>query len=110
MKTPYGKECPYFYGDYRRGRNHEECRLLLDNNLEWQSKYCQRCEIPEIKMANACENMQLIPKIDRPFLIGPKQVTISAYCHKSQETVADPRIGCGQCHPIEFIFLEEDKK
>ena len=28
MRTPAGTECQYFYGDYRRGRNHEECRLL----------------------------------------------------------------------------------
>ena len=28
MKTPAGTECKYFYGDYYRGRNHEECRLL----------------------------------------------------------------------------------
>ena len=30
MRTPAGKECQYFYGDYYRGRNQEECRLLSD--------------------------------------------------------------------------------
>ena len=28
MQTPAGQECRYFYGDYYRGRNHEECRLI----------------------------------------------------------------------------------
>ena len=109
MKTPYGKECPYFYGDYRRGRNHEECRLLLDNNLEWQSKLCEKCEVPEIKMANACENMELIPKIEKLFIIGRPQVKIAAYCHQTNKNVTDPRIGCGECHPIEFIILDDQE-
>ena len=28
MRTPAGKECRYFYGNYHRGRGIEECRLL----------------------------------------------------------------------------------
>ena len=35
MKTPAGKECKFFYGDYYRGRQHEECRLLKDHGLSW---------------------------------------------------------------------------
>ena len=106
MKTPYGKECPFFYGDYRRGRNHEECRLLLDNHLEWNSKLCEKCPVPEIKMANACENMELIPELSKKIL-GKQQVKISAFCHKSSTNVEDPRIGCGQCHPLEFIIFKD---
>ena len=28
MRTPAGFECKYFYGNYFRGRNEEECRLI----------------------------------------------------------------------------------
>jgi len=32
MKTPAGKDCKYFYGDYYRGRDLEECNLLKASN------------------------------------------------------------------------------
>ena len=35
MRTPAGTECPYFYGDYFRGRNLEECRLLKSAGEGW---------------------------------------------------------------------------
>lgn len=107
MKTPYGKECPYFYGDYRRGRNHEECRLLSDHQLQWESRLCEKCKVPEIRMANACENMELIPSLEKLFFIGKSQIQIKAYCHKTEKIVEDPRIGCGKCHPIKFVVLED---
>lgn len=109
MKTPYGKECKYFYGDYRRGRNHEECRLLLDHQLEWSPRLCEKCEVPDITFANACEHMELTPSIEKPFFISRPQVKIDAYCHKSKKQVEDPRIGCGICHPIEFVIFDDEK-
>ena len=110
MKTPFGKECPYFYGDYRRGRNHEECRLLLDNHLEWNQNLCEKCPVPEIKLANACEHMELTPQFSKKIIFKKQQIEVSAYCHKSSKNVEDPRIGCGECHPLEFIIFDEPDK
>ncbi len=56
MKTPAGSECKYFYGDYYRGRDHEECRLL---GAQWKPALCRTCPVPAIEMANACEFMRL---------------------------------------------------
>ena len=98
MQTPAGKECKYFYGDYFRGRNHEECRLLEDNDLSWSAYMCQDCPIPDILLANSCEHQQFIPELKRPLLIKRPIVKVTAFCTKTEQTVNEPRIGCGQCH------------
>lgn len=110
MKTPAGKECKYFYGDYYRGRNVEECRLLGDAGLEWSPYMCEECPVPSILMANSCEHMKLIPQLKRPLLIRRPQVQVNAYCTKINEAVEEPRIGCRECHPnlIEFVISPDD--
>ena len=34
MKTPAGKECKYFYGNYYRGAHQEECRLIGARSMD----------------------------------------------------------------------------
>jgi hypothetical protein len=104
MLTPTGKECRYFYGDYHRGRKNEECRLLNPANLIWSPYLCEKCPIPDILLANACENIEYSPKLEKPFFFMKPQVRISAFCVKSNASVNEPRIGCGQCHPINNLF------
>lgn len=107
MKVPTtGKECPYFYGDYHRGRNHEECRLLENSNPLWELKYCETCPVPDIVMANGCPNMILSGEIKAGFLGVGRKVKITAYCTKSLQEVEDPYVGCDQCHPILNLFKE----
>ena len=60
MRTPAGTECPYFYGDYFRGRNVEECRLLKAAGQRWTRDLCKTCPVPGIARANACEFLKLI--------------------------------------------------
>ncbi len=107
MRTPFGQECSYFFGDYFRGRNFEECRLLTDSESKkkWSSKLCKSCPVPGIIQANSCKNMQLsgIVKNDFGFI---KRMNISAYCAKSKQKVKEPHVGCGQCHPLPNIYLE----
>ena len=66
MKTPAGTECPHFYGDYFRGRNVEECRLLKAAGERWTRDLCKTCPVPGIARANACEFMKLKPTVARP--------------------------------------------
>ncbi len=112
MRTPAGKECPYFYGDYFRGRQQEECRLLQRSapDQRWTADLCAACPVPDIARANSCEHQQLYASIKRNFPFLKRQVVVRAYCHKSQQEVNDPHIGCGQCHPnLEFIIgVESD--
>lgn len=109
MQTPAGKECKYFYGNYFRGRNHEECRLLISHDQEWRPQFCAICKIPEITRANACENMKFTPNVYRPMFILKPKLSIDIFCNKCECNVNNPIIGCGQCHPsLEFI-LPNDK-
>ena len=101
MKTPAGIECAHFYGDYHRGRNHEECRLLSN----WHAELCDTCPVPDILRANSCENMRLNAEITRSiFTLFQKRVEVSSCCEKTNRVVENPKIGCGECHPLPPIF------
>jgi hypothetical protein len=105
MKTPAGKECPYFYGDYFRGRTMEECRLLKATGQNWTRDLCGTCPVPEISQANACEFMQLRATIGRPLSAAfMRRVLVQAYCEKSENSVKEPHVGCGECHSLPFKF------
>jgi hypothetical protein len=108
MKTPAGIECRYFYGDYHRGKNREECRLLEESipPLVWRDKLCYTCPVPGILRANSCEHMQLRPALKRPFPFLATRVHVNAYCTKTEQDVLEPQIGCGKCHELPEIFLE----
>lgn len=109
MRTPAGKECQYFFGDYYRGRNTEECRLLNQARppLRWKRHFCANCPVPGILLANACTSMVLKPDLYRPFPFLRQQVRVSAFCIKSNQTVSEPHIGCGECHQIPAVFSRE---
>lgn len=110
MRTPAGKECRYFYGDYYRGRHDEECRLLKDASppLPWKPELCFSCPVPEILLANACMYLKLQPQLSRPFPFVKRRVQVEAYCSKNNRSGFDPHIGCGECHPLPPAFLDEE--
>jgi hypothetical protein len=107
MRTPAGKECSFFYGDYYRGRNQEECRLLGSASppLAWKPDLCKTCPVPDIQVANACKHLILLPTLERPFPFVNQRVKVSAACVKTTRQGFDPHIGCGECHPLPEIFL-----
>jgi hypothetical protein len=111
MKTPAGIECKFFYGDYYRGRNHEECRLIGNVNPphHWTRDLCQKCPVPGILRANACEFMKLNAQVTGLPFGFMRKVKVSAYCTFSQQNVAEPQIGCGKCHPLPDVFAENKK-
>ncbi len=102
MRTPAGKECRYFYGDYYRGREHEECRLLnaAAPPQRWTRDLCTTCPVPAILLANACPEMVLEGQVIRPFPFLKRQVQVKPYCRKTQRGNFDPHIGCGECHTL----------
>ena len=109
MRTPAGKECRYFYGNYFRGREIEECRLLEESDppQTWKPDLCSSCPVQNIQLANGCENLILNANVHRPFLIGKPEVQISAHCKKTNKSVSEPHIGCGECHSLPAVFLGE---
>ncbi len=99
MRTPAGKECPYYYADFHRGRNTQECRLVEANpdSALWRPKDCEGCPVPDILQANASENMRLKLTI-RPTLLGfVRQKRVEAWCEKHEMRIENPYVGCPQC-------------
>ena len=108
MRTPAGTECPYFYGDYYRGRSQEECRLLAAATPpeHWTPDLCRTCPVPAIARANTCPHLILSASIKKTFIGLRRQVKIEAYCTKSHKAVTEPQIGCGECHYLSNITTE----
>jgi hypothetical protein len=108
MRTPAGKECRYFYGDYYRGRSNEECRLLAESTppLPWKPELCFSCPVPGILLANACSYLVLQPRLKRGFPFLKQQVDVSSFCMKTNRADFDPHIGCGECHPLPPAFVD----
>lgn len=100
MITPAGTECRYYYADYYRGREREECRLLDQNpdSEPWRPELCKSCPVPGILRANACPNLVLEGRVEKAFLGLRRQVKLSAVCSKYVVEVPKPHIGCGHCH------------
>lgn len=100
MITPAGQECRYFYSDYNRGRDRQECRLIAQNprSEPWTAALCKSCPVPGILRANACPNLVLEGTVARRLLGLRRQVAVHAVCTKVLADVAEPYVGCGHCH------------
>jgi len=113
MQTPAGKECPYYYEDFYRGRSTQECRLIAENpySERWEPGLCARCPVPDILQANACPNMLLEAEVVRRWFGLVRRVEVYAVCIEYQVEVEDPYVGCGHCHPeAASLFDAEVKK
>ena len=103
MRTPAGSECPYYFEDFHRGRDVQDCRLIdrTPNGGKWQPEHCSSCRVPRISMANACPNLVLEARAKSVFLgLVGKKVEVSASCVLTKGPVEVPEIGCGHCHEV----------
>jgi hypothetical protein len=100
MITPAGTECRYYYADYFRGREREECRLIDQNpkSEAWRPELCKNCPVPGILRANACPNLVMEGRVEKGFLGLSRKVAVSAVCSKYLVEVDKPQVGCGHCH------------
>jgi hypothetical protein len=102
MKTPYGKECKYYYADYFRGKSTEECRLIQVNpaSESWKPALCSSCPVPDILMANACPNLAVRGYVAKSALGLLRKVKVETACREYRVQVSRPKIGCGHCHEV----------
>ncbi len=102
MRTPAGFECKFFYANYHRGRNHEECRLIALNptSEKWRPALCRDCPVPKLVRVNACPHLVLEARVAKTWLGFGRQVALSAACTKTLADVPQPEVGCGHCHDI----------
>lgn len=99
MKTPYGKECRYYYADYYRGRDLQECRLIQANPASepWKPALCQTCPVPDILWVNASPHLALSARVGKSLFGLLQKVEVNAYCREHRVEVRDPKIGCARC-------------
>jgi hypothetical protein len=100
MRTPAGFECRYFYANYYRGRNHQECRLVAKDpsSERWAPGLCRDCPVPKLLRANACQHLVLDARVVKTWGGLGRKVAVSASCTKSLADVPNPQAGCGRCH------------
>ncbi|PJF46947.1 MAG: hypothetical protein D6709_01285 [Chloroflexi bacterium] len=100
MKTPAGKECRFYYADYHRGNEKQECRLIGRNpeGGQWHPSHCNVCPVPDILRQNACPHLALEGRVARSLLGLRERVVVYAVCTKHLTEVSAPEVGCGRCH------------
>lgn len=98
MRTPAGSECRYYYEDFNRGRQTQECRLILRNreSLPWTPDLCARCRVPEILQANRSPELRLSLRLYKRLGLF-KRLEVSASCGRHDLPLADPSRACERC-------------
>jgi hypothetical protein len=108
MRTPAGSDCPFYYADFHRGRQVQECRLVASTpgGGRWAPDLCGRCRVPAIQRANACTHLVLQARVRQGVLGLGRGIDISATCVRSGGPVPAPEVGCGLCHSLPLIEPE----
>jgi hypothetical protein len=98
MRTPAGVECRYYYEDFNRGRQVQECRLIERNrrSLPWTPDLCAKCRVPEVLRANGSPDLQLELAVVRRLGLF-KRLELTATCRRHGIEIADPLRGCERC-------------
>lgn len=98
MRTPAGTECRYYYEDFHRGREQQECRLILANraSLPWKPTYCAKCPVPAILRANGSAHLRLELTVRKRFGLFTS-LDVRAHCARHAADIADPYRGCDAC-------------
>jgi hypothetical protein len=113
MRTPAGKECKFYYGDFHRGRNEQACRLIEQNpeSPPWQPSLCRTCPVPDILIANASGTLKLDGRVVKKFFGLSQHVEVEGWCSECFSIVPDPRQGCSNCARVRgpSIFDLEEK-
>jgi hypothetical protein len=91
-------DCPYFFGDYYRGRDIEKCRLIERNRANtrpWHRALCDTCPVPVILRETTCKHLALEASVERKLGII-ERVSVYAVCTEHVEELRDPK-RCAKC-------------
>lgn len=108
MRTPAGKECPYYHEDFHRGRNTQECRLIQGNreSLPWRPSDCAKCKVPEIRNANASKHLELKVTVKPRFMGMGRLVEVTPYCRGEEISIEAAFTDCGEKSPGLDLFRQ----
>lgn len=91
-------DCPYFFGDYHRGRQIEKCRLIErnhENRRPWRRGLCASCPVPGILRETTCRHLALEASVERKLGLIDR-VAVYAICTEHLDELRDPR-RCPKC-------------
>lgn len=99
MITPAGKECRFYYEDYHRGSEEQDCRLIRNNSrsLPWQARDCFNCPVPDILQANNSPDLVLEGIVKKGLFGMNRRIEVTAFCSRHLIDVEHPEAGCPQC-------------
>lgn len=97
MVTHNPVNCRYYYADFFRGRDHEECRLLKRNpeSRPWRRSLCDSCPVPDILISTNCKEIALEATAVKKWGIM-ERVEVYAICAKHYVELDNPRY-CPEC-------------
>ncbi len=89
--------CRYYYADFYRGRDHEECRLIKRNadSRPWRRSLCDTCPVPEILLRTNCSEIALEALVVKKWGLM-ERVEVFAVCAEHLIELDDPKY-CPQC-------------
>ncbi|NUQ38888.1 MAG: hypothetical protein HUU23_14045 [Caldilineales bacterium] len=89
--------CRYFFADYHRGRDLEECRLIKRNpaSRPWRRPLCDACPVPRILIETNCAEIALEATVTRKWGLF-ERVEVYAVCARHLIELDDPR-HCPRC-------------
>ncbi|MCO6450717.1 MAG: hypothetical protein J5I90_07985 [Caldilineales bacterium] len=97
MSAPEPVNCRYYYADYFRGRDHEECRLIKrnPNSRPWRRSLCDSCPVPDIILNTDCKEIALEASVSKRWGLV-ERVEVYAVCARHYVELEDPK-HCRQC-------------
>jgi hypothetical protein len=95
LRTPGGRECPYYYEDFNRGAEIQRCRVARSSRSDrWRPRQCDRCPVPAIEAASG--GLDLTLTVHGRLLGLGERFTVDAWCD-AHGPVDDPFVGCLGC-------------
>jgi len=92
-------DCRYYYGNFYRGRDVEECRLIArnrENQRPWKRALCDTCPVPGILRETTCKHLALEASVERKFGLFDR-VSLYAICTEHIIELKNPK----HCPPCE---------
>ena len=106
MRTPFKRECSYYYEDFNRGADIRQCRIARTKDSEWwRETECRRCPVPDIEAASGNPHLDLTLTVRSGFLGMRRAYEIEAWC-VMHGPIEDPYVGCLEC--VAAIAIEEE--
>ncbi len=97
MSAPEPVNCRYYYADFHRGREIEECRLIKRNrdSRPWRRPLCNSCPVPDILLHTNCHEIALEATVVKRLGLF-ERVEVYAVCARHYIELDDP-LNCPQC-------------